>query len=59
MPLATEGNFAKCVPFNKLSVEVAVYWLSLIEYLQTVDDDDDRLEDTICELSTFCNYVAE
>lgn len=58
LPLATEGEFEKCVPFNKLSVECIVYWLSLIEYLQKVEGEEDCSHDAICELSTFCDYVA-
>lgn len=59
LPLTTDGEFEKCVEFSKLSVEVAVYWLALVEYLQDIDDEDDRIQDVICDLSTFCNYVNE
>lgn len=57
LPLADTDDFEKCVPFEKLTVEMAVYWLSLVEYLQQTPDDDDRIQDAICELSAFCNYV--
>lgn len=36
---------------------MAVYWLSIVEYLQRIPDEDDRIQDVICELSDFCNYV--
>lgn len=68
------GEFDKLVPFEKLTVEAAVYWLSLIEYLQkndisrkrSGDDDDDedaesvdRVHEVIGELSTFCDYLTK
>lgn len=62
LPLNSDGEFERCIPFDKLTVEVAVYWLALIEYLQQLDpneDLDDRLGDCVCELSTFCNYLAQ
>lgn len=62
LPLTAEGEIEKCIPFSELSVEMAVYWLSLIEFLQEVNfesDDEDRLQDAICELSTFCDYLTK
>lgn len=58
LPLATEGEFERCVPFNKLTVECIVYWWSLVEHLQTIDGEEDFSHDAICELSTFCQYVS-
>lgn len=46
-------NFKKCVSFDKLSVEVTLYWLTLIEYFQ----DKDEIDDIIPELSSFCAYI--
>lgn len=54
LPVHGNGDFEKCVPFEQLTVEVAVYWRSLIEYLQTngdskrrsLDDGDDDYGDT-------------
>lgn len=53
LPLDSSGEFDKLIPFDKLTVEAAVYWLSLIGYLQKNDisrkrlgdDDDDDDED--------------
>lgn len=69
LPLTPEGGeFEKCVPFDKLTMEITVYWLSLIEYLQSfgldgdendLDDGEDHLQNVICELSTFCNYLSK
>lgn len=33
--------------------------MSLVEYIQKKNDEDDRLEDVICDLSTFCDYVEK
>lgn len=59
LPLKANGEFEKCIPFDKLTVDVAVYWLALVEYLHDNNDEEDALQDVICDLSTFCNYVAE
>lgn len=75
LPLDSSGEFDKFIPFDQLTVEAAVYWRSLIEYLQTVDnpkskhdddfdnDDDadsvDRVHEVIGELSTFCDYLSK
>lgn len=69
LPLTSEGGeFEKCVPFDKLTVEITVYWLSLIEHLQSlgfdgnendIDDGEDHLQHVICELSTFCDYLTK
>lgn len=60
LPLATtattNNQFEKCVPFEKLTIEMAVYWLSVIEYLRGRNEDD-RLGRVICELTGFCSYV--
>lgn len=68
LPLTPEGGeFGKCIPFEVLTVELAVYWAASIEYLQSIanqtdinaDDDDEHLQKYICELSTFCDYLMK
>lgn len=73
LPIASSGVFDKFIPFDQLTIESAVYWRSLIEYLQNNDisrkendyDDDendetvDRVNEIIGELSTFCDYLAK
>lgn len=62
LPLSKAGGFTKCIPFEKLSVEIIVYWLALVEYIQQTDtneDEEDQLQYVICELSTFCEYLTE
>lgn len=63
MPLANNGDFVKCIPFEKLTVELVVYWLSLVEYIQETDinedEEDDQLQHVICELTTFCEYLTK
>ncbi|CAD7077192.1 unnamed protein product [Hermetia illucens] len=57
LPLEEDGEYEKCVPFEKLTVEVTLFWLGLIEYLQ--HENADELDSIIPELTTFCNYVQK
>lgn len=59
LPLHPDGReFGKCVPFENFTLEIGVYWATLIEYLQSIDEDDDHpLHERICDLSTFCDYL--
>lgn len=73
LPVASSGEFDKFIPFDQLTLETAIYWRSLIEYLQCNDiarkqndyDDDedaepvDRVNEIIGELSTFCDYLTK
>lgn len=76
LPLSANGEFKTCIPFKQLTVELAVFWLSIVEYVQHIDanvnntagggggdDDDEEVEDqlqnVICELSTFCEYLSK
>lgn len=62
MPLSANGEFVKCIPFDQLTVELAVFWLGIVEYVQEIDtneDDEDQLQHVICELSTFCEYLSK
>lgn len=63
LPLTNNGDFVKCIPFEKLTVELVVYWLSLVEYIQETDangdEEDDQLQNVICELTTFCEYLTK
>lgn len=47
----------KVIPFKKLSLENAVYWKTLIEFIQITDSYEDRIEEVVCDLSSFCKYV--
>lgn len=49
----------KVIPIQNLTIEGALFWMSLVEYIQKKNDEDDRLEDVICDLSTFCDYVEK
>lgn len=72
--MSAAGDFKNCIPFEQLTVELAVFWLSIVEYVQHIDatandtagdvvDDDDevegQLQNVICELSTFCEYLSK
>lgn len=62
LPLSTSGEFITCIPFEKLTVELTVFWLAIVEYIQQTDtneDDEDQLQHVICELSTFCEYLSK
>lgn len=62
LPLSTSGEFVTCIPFEKLTVELTVFWLAIVEYVQQTDtneDDEDQLQHVICELSTFCEYLSK
>lgn len=63
LPLSNTGDYTKCIPFEKLTVEMVVYWLSMVEYIQETDaneeDEDEQLLQVICELSTFCEYLTK
>lgn len=79
LPLSATGDIKNCIPFDQLTVELAVFWLSIVEYVQHIDaianddaaaaaaggtdDDDDevegQLQNVICELSTFCEYLSK
>lgn len=65
LPLAPEGEFARCIPFPSLTVELAVYWLALVEFIQKMDtsiedaDVEGQLQYAICELSSFCEYLSK
>ncbi|KAL9918081.1 condensin complex subunit 3-like [Glossina fuscipes fuscipes] len=53
--LETEGNFYRCVPHEKLTMEMALYWQCLVEYFQA--DMVEELDLILPELSIFCAYV--
>lgn len=62
LPLSTNGEFVKCIPFEKLTVELIVYWLSIVEFIQKTDtneDEEDQLQYAICELTVFCDYLTK
>lgn len=62
LPLSTSGEFVMCIPFEKLTVELIVFWLAIVEYVQQTDtneDDEDQLQHVICELSVFCEYLSK
>ncbi|XP_055374016.1 condensin complex subunit 3 isoform X2 [Condylostylus longicornis] len=52
-----EKEFYKCVPHEKLKIEVSIYWICLIEYLQ--QQMADEIDVIIPELSTFCLYILK
>lgn len=59
LPLETEGEQARCISLNKLTVETSLYWLALIEYLGSDGDKSDDLDFILPELTSFCDYVSK
>lgn len=63
--MSETNKFGKCVPFDKLKVEMIVYWATLIEYIQSAefeaieDDDHGCMQQIICDLSTFTEYLSK
>ncbi|XP_050073098.1 condensin complex subunit 3 [Anopheles maculipalpis] len=49
------GEDSQVVPLSDLTIERAICWQALLEYLQK--NDPDRLEDYMIELSKFCEYL--
>lgn len=59
LPLETEGEQAKCISLNKLTVETSLYWLALIEYLGKDEEKSEDLDFILPELTSFCSYVTK
>uniref|UniRef100_A0A1A9WZL3 Nuclear condensin complex subunit 3 C-terminal domain-containing protein n=1 Tax=Glossina brevipalpis TaxID=37001 RepID=A0A1A9WZL3_9MUSC len=55
LALETEGDFYRCVPYEKLTMETALYWQCLTKYFQS--EMAEQLDLILPELSTFCAYV--
>ncbi|XP_035911786.1 condensin complex subunit 3 [Anopheles stephensi] len=49
------GEESRVVPLSELTIERAICWQALLEYLHK--HDPDRLEDYMIELSKFCEYI--
>lgn len=62
LPISKTDELAYCVPIEHLTVDVIIYWHSVIEYIQQIDnnaedEEDERFYEAICELSTFITYL--
>ena len=55
LPLEEEGEFHRCVPHDRLTLEVAIYWQGLSAFLQ--DEMAEEFDFVLPELTTFCGYV--
>lgn len=56
--LPEEGDFALCIPLDRLTVESSLYWFCLAEFCSTHDDYVDRIDEILPDLTIFCNYVS-
>ncbi|KAM7341580.1 chromosome associated protein G [Cochliomyia hominivorax] len=50
-----EGDYYRCVPFDKLNLEMSFYWQCVTEYLQ--NEMAEELDQVVPELSKFCDYI--
>uniref|UniRef100_W8B3V5 Condensin complex subunit 3 n=1 Tax=Ceratitis capitata TaxID=7213 RepID=W8B3V5_CERCA len=57
VPLEEDGEMHRCVPYEKLSMEIALYWQCLTEFLQA--EMAEEFDVIVPELSTFCTYVEK
>ncbi|XP_053966017.1 condensin complex subunit 3 [Anastrepha ludens] len=57
VPLEKDGETHSCVPYEKLSMEIALYWQCLTEFLQAELAEEFDL--IVPELSAFCIYVEK
>ncbi|XP_014086147.2 condensin complex subunit 3 [Bactrocera oleae] len=57
VPLDEDGEMHRLVPYEKLSMEIALYWQCLTEFLQAELAEEHDL--IVPELSTFCTYVEK
>ncbi|KAL7738641.1 hypothetical protein ACLKA6_006932 [Drosophila palustris] len=57
LPLSEDCELHRCVPHEKLTVELLLYWQCLSSYLQQSMADEFEL--ILPELSVFCDYVKK
>ncbi|KAI8114901.1 hypothetical protein FF38_05342 [Lucilia cuprina] len=53
--LEEDGDYYRCIPIERLSLEMAFYWQCLTEYLQ--NEMAEELDQIVPELTIFCSYV--
>ncbi|KAJ6635929.1 Condensin complex subunit 3, partial [Pseudolycoriella hygida] len=51
-------NFHKCPHLDKLTIELSVFWVSLIEFLQSDDSKCEYLEHIVPDITAYCNYIV-
>ncbi|KAH8285642.1 hypothetical protein KR054_011901 [Drosophila jambulina] len=56
LPLSDDCELHRCIPQEKLTVELLLYWQCLSEFLETQADEADPV---LPELSVFCSYVEK
>lgn len=56
--LVNDPHFGKCVPFEILTVERVVYWLSVIQFIRQNPEHFVHLQDVISEQRKFYIYVG-
>lgn len=56
-PINANNTLATVIPVEKLTIEDVLYWGALIEHASKQEDLDSYLDEIVCELSDFCEYV--
>lgn len=51
----SEFEFNKCIPFENFSLEILVYWQSLVDFF--IEKEADELEAVLPEMSYMCSYI--
>lgn len=47
----------RIIPMQQLTVQLAVFWHSIIEFAMKTDQDDGPFEAILCDCKTFCEYI--
>lgn len=53
----SDFEFNKCIPFENFSLEILVYWQSLVDFF--IDKEADELEMILPEMTYMCSYITE
>lgn len=53
--LVVDGEFKNCVPFDRLSLEMLVFWRLLIQFGR--ESKDDSIEPIMCDVDAFCKFI--
>lgn len=52
----SEFEFNKCIPFEQFSLEILVYWQSLVDFFITKEADE--LDEILPEMTYMCSYIS-
>lgn len=54
-----DGNIVNVIPYHELNIEKTLFWFALVDAMRTHKDPKvkERLNEAICSLRSFCQYV--